>query len=392
MQIPILDLKAQYATYKSEALQTISEVCDSQLFALGPAVEEFERRIAAYCGCKYAIGVSSGTDALLVSLMALGIGPGDEVITSPFSFFSTAGSIARLGAKPVFADIDPDSYNIDPDSIRQKITTKTRAIIPVHMFGQVAQMKPIMEIARCHNLTIIEDAAQAMGATQDGTKCGNFGDCGCFSFYPTKNLSGFGDGGLVTTNDESLAEKIKILRNHGQAPAYYYKVIGGNFRLDGIQGAVLNVKLKYLDGWNEKRRQNAAIYDSFFADSPIKIPKIDPNNISIYHQYTIRVPERDKLQKFLADNKIGSAIFYPKPLHLQECFEGLGYRQGDLPITERLCNEVLSLPVYPELTHQQIEYVAKTVLKFYGLNYETSTSVNQKVIKSQLAQDRNSGA
>jgi len=231
-----------------------------------------------------------------------------------------------------------------------------------------------------------------MGATQDGTKCGNFGDCGCFSFYPTKNLGGFGDGGLVTTNDESLAEKIKILRNHGQDPVYYYKVIGGNFRLDGIQGAVLNVKLKYLDGWNEKRRQNAAIYDSIFADSPVKTPKIDPNNISIYHQYTVRVSERDKLQKFLADNKIGSAIFYPKPLHLQECFEGLGYRQGDLPIAERLCNEVLSLPICPELTHQQIEYVAKTVLKFYGLSYETSAGVNQNEIKIQLTRNRNSGA
>ena len=367
MQVPILDLKAQYATIKDEVMRAISEVCESQSFALGPAVAEFEEKIAAYCGSKYAIGVSSGTDALLASLMALEIKGGDEVITTAFTFFATAGCITRVGAKPVFVDVEADSYNIDANLIEEKITEKTRAIIPVHLFGQVAQMKPIMEIAQRHNLAVIEDAAQAIGAIQDGVKSGNFGDCGCFSFYPSKNLGGFGDGGLVTTSSEDLAEKIRILRDHGQNPRYFYKVIGGNFRLDGIQGAVLTVKLRHLDKWNERRRKNAAIYDGILANSPVKPPKIDANNVSIYHQYTVTVPERNELQKFLTENQIGSAIFYPKPLHLQDCFKELGYKQGDFQVAERLCNEVLSLPVYPELTEEQIEYVAKTVLRFYGL-------------------------
>jgi len=368
MRIPLLDLKAQYTAIKEEIKLAINGVCESQSFALGPAVAEFEERIAAYCGSKYAIGVSSGSDALLVSLMALEIKPGDEVITTPFTFFATAGSVVRLGARPVFVDVDPDSYNIDAGRIEKKITGKTRAIIPVHLFGQAAQMKSIMEIASRYDLAIIEDAAQAIGASQDGIRCGNFGNCGCFSFYPSKNLGGFGDGGLVTTNDNELAGKIKILRNHGQGPQYFYNVIGGNFRLDGIQGAVLNVKLKYLDEWNEKRRQNAALYDNIFAGSPIKQPKIDSNNVSIYHQYTVAVPKRDELQKFLAENQIGSAVFYPRPLHLQDCFRKLGYKEGDFPIAERLCSEVLSLPIYPELKEEQIEYVAKTALKFYGLD------------------------
>jgi len=368
MQVPFLDLKAQYATYKSEAIRAINDVCESQLFALGPAVAEFEEKIASYCGSRYAIGVSSGSDALLVSLMALETKPDDEVITTPFTFFATAGSVARLGAKSVFVDVDADSYNINPAGIEEKVTEKTRAIIPVHLFGQTAQMKPIMEIARRHNLAVIEDAAQAIGATHEGIKCGNFGNFGCFSFYPTKNLGGFGDGGLVTTNKERLAERIKILREHGANRRYFYKVIGGNFRLDSIQGAVLAAKLKYLDGWSEKRRQNAALYNNIFAGSPVKTPNIDSNNVSIYHQYTVTIPKRDQLQKYLAENQIGSAVFYPKPLHLQDCFKYLGYKEGDLPVAERLCGEVLSLPVYPELLPEQIEYVGKTVLKFYGLD------------------------
>jgi dTDP-4-amino-4,6-dideoxygalactose transaminase len=368
MQVPLLDLKAQHKTCKREVRRAINEVCESQLFILGPVVAEFEEKIATYCGSKYAIGVSSGTDALLVSLMALEIGPDDEVITTPFTFFATAGCIARVGAKPVFVDVEADSYNIDVRLIEEKITENTRAIMPVHLFGQAAQMKPIMEIARQHHLAVIEDAAQAMGATQDGVKCGNFGTCGCFSFYPSKNLGGFGDGGLVTTNSKTIAEKIKILRDHGQNPQYFYKIVGGNFRLNAIQAAVLTVKLHHLDKWNEKRRQNAALYDYIFADSPVKGPKIDSNNVSIYHQYTVTVPKRDQLQKFLAENQIGSTVFYPKPLHLQECFMELGHREGDLPVAEKLCSEVLSLPVYPELTEEQVEYVAKTVLKFYGLD------------------------
>jgi len=368
MQVPILDLKAQYRTIKDEVSRAISDVCESQAFALGPAVAEFEKSVAAYCGATHAIGVSSGTDALLASLMALGVKAGDEVITTPFTFFATAGSIVRVGAKPVFVDVDPDSYNIDPAGIEQRITERTRAIIPVHLFGQLAQMRPIMEIARRHNLAIIEDAAQAIGASQDGVKAGNFGDCGCFSFYPTKNLGAFGDGGLVTTKADELAERIRALRDHGQKPRYFYRVIGGNFRLDGIQGAVLNVKLKSLDRWNEKRRQHAALYDRLFAGSPVKAPKIETNNVCIYHQYTVTVPERDRLQEFLAENGIGSAVFYPKPLHLQDCFSELGYRRGDMPVAERLCDEVLSLPVYPELSPEQVERSAETVLKFYGIS------------------------
>ena len=366
MRVPILDLKVQYAAVKDEITRAINKVCESQSFALGPAVVEFEKNVASYCKSKHAIGVSSGTDALLVSLMALGVKPGDEVITTPFSFFATAGCIVRVGAKPVFVDVDPDSYNIDPAGIEERITDKTRAIIPVHLFGQLAEMETITEIAQRHNLALIEDAAQAIGASRHGTLAGNFGDCGCFSFYPTKNLGGFGDGGLVTTNSDSLADGIRTLRDHGQKPRYFYKVIGGNFRLDGIQGAVLNVKLKYLDDWNERRRQNAALYDSLFAGSLVGMPTVDSGNVSIYHQYTVTVPERDELQKYLADNDIGSAVFYPKPLHLQDCLEGLGYKEGDMPVTEKLCNEVLSLPVYPELSRDEIEYVAGMVLKFYG--------------------------
>jgi dTDP-4-amino-4,6-dideoxygalactose transaminase len=368
MRVPILDLKVQYAAIRDEITRAIDKVCESQAFALGPAVAEFEKNVAAYCNSKHAIGVSSGTDALLVSLMALGLKPGDEVITTPFSFFATAGCIVRIGARPVFVDVDPESYNIDPAGIEEKISEKTRAIIPVHLFGQLANMETIADIAERHNLDVIEDAAQAIGASRNGTLAGNFGDCGCFSFYPTKNLGGFGDGGLVTTNSDTLADEVRTLRDHGQKPRYFYKVVGGNFRLDGIQGAVLNVKLKYLDGWNEKRRQNAALYDSLFAGSPVGTPEIDSGNVSIYHQYTITVSERDELQKYLAENGIGSAVFYPKPLHLQDCFAELGYKQGDMPVAEKLCKEVLSLPVYPELLREEIEYVAGTVLKFYAIN------------------------
>ncbi len=366
MKVPLLDLKAQYAGFRDEALQKIKEVCETQIFCLGPAVEQFEREIAAYCGCKHAIGVSSGTDALLLALMALDIKPGDEVITTPFTFFATAGVVSRLGARPVFADIDGESFNIDPAGIEAKITNKTRAIIPVHLFGQVAQMQPIAQIAARHNIPVIEDAAQSMGAAQNGVRCGIFGEIACFSFYPTKNLGAFGDAGLVGTNSPKAAEKIRLLRVHGENPRYYYRMIGGNFRMDNIQAAVLSVKLKYLDGWSERRRQNAVLYDSLLADLPVKAPKIEPNNVSIYNQYTIRAPRRDALQKFLAENEIGCSVFYPMPLHLQDCFRNLGYKRGDFPVAEQVCNEVLSLPVYPELTADQIEFVAKTVRRFYS--------------------------
>jgi len=365
MKVPLLDLKGEYETYKAEALEAIRHICETQTFALGPAVASFERRIADYCGARFAIGVSSGSDALLVSLMAMGIGDGDEVITTPFTFFATAAAIARLGANPVFVDIDQDTFNIDTTRIESRITTRSKAIVPVHLFGQAAKMKPIVNIARKHGLAVVEDAAQAIGASQNGLKCGNFGTAGCFSFYPTKNLSCFGDGGLVITSDKNLAEKIRCLRNHGQTGQYIYEQIGGNFRLDAIQAAVLQVKLKYLDKWNRQRRQNAAFYDKLFADTPISAPKIAPDNFSIYHQYTIKSASRDELKNYLLANGIASAVFYPKPLHLQECFGYLGYKKGDFPVAEKICSEVLSLPVYPQLTEEQISYVADTALGFH---------------------------
>ncbi len=366
MQVGMMDLKAQFVKYKAELMKAVEDVCSSQILCLGPAVERFEKEAARYCGCKYAIGVSSGTDALLLSLMAAGIGPGDEVITTPFTFFATAGTVSRVGAKPVFADIDPDTFNIDPKKIEAKITTKTKAIIPVHIFGQMAQMQPIMDIARKHNLLVIEDAAQAMGATQDGKQAGTAADLGCYSFYPTKNIGAFGDAGMIVTNDDKLAEKIKLMRVHGENPRYYYRMIGGNFRMDNIQGAVLSVKLKYLDEWNKKRRDNAAIYNKIFAGTKIKPQKIEKNNTSIYNQYSINAPNRDQLQAHLTKQGIGCGIFYPQPLHIQDCFNDLGYKKGDFPAAERLTENVLSLPIFQELTPQQIEHAGKTVLEFYN--------------------------
>ncbi len=368
MQVPFLDLNAQYEAVRNEVIRAITDVCETQLFALGPAVTQFEQKIARYLGSKFAVGLSSGSDALLVSLMAIDIKPRDEVITTPFTFFATAGSIARLGAKPVFVDIDPDSFNIDSERIEEKISDKTRAIIPVHLFGQAAQMKPVLEIAKRRNLAVIEDAAQAIGAEQNGVKCGSLGTLGCFSFYPTKNLSAFGDAGLLTTNEPRIAEKVKMLRNHGQNAQYRFELIGGNFRLDSIQAAVLNVKLKYLDTWNKKRAEIARLYDEFFAGTPVISPKIDPNNLSIYHQYTVKVPERDRLQKYLTEKQIASAVFYPKPLHLQKCFDYLGCKKGDFPVAEHLAEQVLSLPIYPELKKEQIEYVANNIRRFYQKN------------------------
>jgi dTDP-4-amino-4,6-dideoxygalactose transaminase len=365
MQVAMLDLKAQFAKYKAELMQAVEEVCSSQILCLGPAVEKFEKEAAAYCGCKYATGVSSGTDALLLGLMAAGIGSGDEVITTPFTFFATAGTVSRVGAKPVFVDVDPGTFNIDPAKIEAKITKKTRAIIPVHIFGQIAQMQPIMEIARRHKLLVIEDAAQAMGATQDGKQAGSIGDIGCYSFYPTKNIGAFGDAGMIVTNNDVLAEKIRLMRVHGENPRYYYRMIGGNFRMDNLQGAVLSVKLKHLDEWNKKRRSNAAIYNKMFSGTAVKPQKIEQNNVSIYHQYTITAPKRDMLQAYLSKQGVGSGIFYPQPLHIQDCFKGLGYKKGDFLAAEELAESVVSLPIYQELTAEQMEYVAKTVLEFY---------------------------
>jgi dTDP-4-amino-4,6-dideoxygalactose transaminase len=365
MQVPLLDLKAQYATIKDEVLKQINEVLDSQRCIGGPKVEELEKKIAELCGCKYAVGVSSGTDALLAGLMSLGIGPGDEVITTPFTFFATAGSITRVGAKPVFVDIDPKTYNIDPALIESVITKKTKAIIPVYLFGQVADMDPIMQIAGQASLAVIEDACQAISATYKSKKAGGIGTCGCFSFFPSKNLGGIGDGGMVTTNDEELHHKLFIMRNHGSEPKYYHKFIGGNFRLDPIQAAALLVKLPLLDEWSEARRRNAAYYNKKFKNTVIGTPYIAEDCVSIFNQYVIRVPRRDELLKHLQSQQIGCEIYYPVPLHLQECFAYLGYKQGNFPESEKAAREVLALPVYPELTDKMKDYVAKTILEFY---------------------------
>jgi dTDP-4-amino-4,6-dideoxygalactose transaminase len=372
MHVPLLDLKAQYASIKEEIRAALDEVLESQIFILGPKVEEFEKKIASYSHVNHAVGVSSGSDALLISLMALDIGPGDEVITSPFTFFATAGVIARLQAVPVFVDIDPVTYNIAPEKIEAAVTPRTKAIIPIHLFGQCADMQPIMEIAAKHGLIVIEDAAQSLGAEYRGRRAGAIGHLGIFSFFPSKNLGGFGDGGMVVTNDEVLYERVKVLRVHGAKPKYYHKIVGGNFRLDAIQAAVISVKMKYLDGWSQKRRDNAGSYDRQLAEArPIDIvlPKAvyrdgGDRDYHIYNQYTIRTKQRDGLQRFLKDNGIGTEIYYPLPLHLQECFKDLGYKKGDFPIAEESAGAVLSLPIYPELSTAQKDYIVEKIREF----------------------------
>jgi dTDP-4-amino-4,6-dideoxygalactose transaminase len=364
MQVPLLDLKAQYATVKDEILAKINEVLDSQRCIGGPLVEELERGVAKISGCKYAVGVSSGTDALINSLMSLGIGPGDEVITTPFTFFATAGSIVRVGATPVFVDIDPATYNIDPQLIEGAITARTKAIMPVHLFGQMADMDPIMKIAGQASLAVIEDAAQAISATYKGKKAGQMGTCGCFSFFPSKNLGGIGDGGMVVTNDEDLYHQLFIMRNHGMEPKYHHRCVGGNFRLDPIQAAALLVKLPLLDQWSAARRRNAEYYDRKFKGSIVQTPVISADCVSIYNQYVIRVPKRDELFQHLQFNNIGCEIYYPVPMHLQDCFAALGKGAGSFPESEKAAREVLALPVYPELTDEMKDYVAQTVLDF----------------------------
>ena len=362
MEVPLLDLKAQYTTIKDEVLAAVSQVLESQRCIGGPKINKLEEKIAAISDCRFAVGTSSGTDALLNSLMSLDIGVGDEVITTPFTFFSTVGCIARTGARPVFVDIDPKTYNINPDLIEQAITKGTRAIMPVHLFGQMADMDPIMEIANKHNLAVIEDAAQSITSTYKSSKAGGIGTVGCFSFFPSKNLGCAGDGGMIVTDDEDLYNRLRIMRNHGASPKYYHKFIGGNFRLDPIQAAVLLVKLPHLDNWSESRRRNAAYYDRKFEGSVVRIPYINSDCTTIYNQYVIRVPRRDEVLAYLREKNIGCEIYYPVPAHLQECFEYLGYRQGDLPESEKAAKEVLAIPIYPELTEQMKEYVAETVI------------------------------
>lgn len=366
MNVKLLDLTAQYLPLRNEIRRAIDEVCDSQALILGPHVERFEKKLADYCQTKHAIGVSSGTDALLCAMMALKIGLGDEVICPSFTFFATAGCVARLGATPVFIDIDPHSFNIDPALIEAKITTKTKAILPVHLFGQCAKMEQINEIADRHGLKVIEDAAQAIGAKRNGKPSCSLSFAGCLSFYPTKNLGAFGDAGAICTNDDAFAQTCRILRVHGSGHTYHHAMIGGMFRLAAIQAAVLDVKLKYLNGWHEGRRHNAHIYDEMLKASPAITPHIDEGNWSIYNQYVVRVPDRDAVKQKLADCGIGSAVYYPLPLHLQDCFASLGYKPGDLPETERACGEVLALPIYPELLEEQVRYVAEQLLKAVG--------------------------
>ena len=334
MNVPLLDLKAQYATLREEMMPAIEAVMESQWFIGGPNVSKLEEEIAAYSGCVKGIGVSSGTDALLVSMMVLGVGPGDEVITTPFTFFATVGCIWRTGAKPVFVDIEPDTYNIDPSKIEAAITEKTKAIIPVHLYGQMADMDPIMEIAAKHNLFVIEDAAQSIGSVYKGRKAGSIGTTGCFSFFPSKNLGGNGDGGMVVTNDEALGHKLSMYRNHGMEPKYFHQEVGGNFRLDAIQAAALLIKLKYLDSWSQGRRDNGAKYNAIFADCPqITTPTIRDHNETIYNQYVIRVPNRDECKAFLVENSIGCDVYYPLSLHQQKCFASLGYKTGPFRVS-----------------------------------------------------------
>jgi dTDP-4-amino-4,6-dideoxygalactose transaminase len=366
MNIPFLDLKAQYATIKDQILAQVTEVLDSQVCIGGPKIKELEERIAAVSNCRFAVGVSSGTDAILNSLMSLGIGPGDEVVTTPFTFFATVGCIVRAGAKPVFVDIDPKTFNLDPNQIESVLTNRTKAIIPVHLFGQMAEMDPIVAIAEKHNLAVIEDAAQSIASTYKHKKAGSIGTCGTFSFFPAKNLGGIGDGGMVVTNDEELFDMLMLMRDHGSKPKYFHKYVGGNFRLDPIQAAALLVKLPLLDSWSAARRRHAEYYDEKFAGSDIVTPYIHPDCVSVYNQYVIRVPRRDELFEYLQNNQIGCAIYYPLPLHMQECFSTLKYLEGDFPESEKAAREVIALPVYPELTEAMQDYVAETVLSFYG--------------------------
>ncbi len=372
MQVPLLDLKAQYASLRDEMEPIVRDVLESQYFINGPAVAALESDLAAYCNTACAVGVSSGTDALVASLMSLGIcrspldeDPADEVITTTYTFFATAGSIWRVGVRPVFVDIEPDTFNIDPAKIEAAITPRTKAIMPVHLYGQLADMEPILAIAKKHNLAVIEDGAQAIGAKQNGKPAGSFGDAGCFSFFPSKNLGGLGDGGIVTTNSEALAERLRECRNHGMNPKYYHKWVGANFRLDTLQAAGLQLKLKQLDRWHDGRRANAAFYDAAFAEvDEITTPIVRPGNEMIYNQYIIRIPNRDAAVACLRENNIGCDIYYPVPMHQQECFAELGYKTGDLPNAESAAAETLALPIYAELTDEQQQYIVDTLKTF----------------------------
>jgi len=381
LNVPLLDLKRQYAQIEDEVKAAALEVFQEQQFILGSKVEDLEGRIAQYCQSRYAVGVSSGTDALLISLMAAGVGYEDLVITTPYTFFATAGTIARIGARPLFVDIERDTYNLDPERMREIVfrlkdpeRKKLKAVIPVHLYGQCADMEPILEVAREFGLVVIEDAAQAIGAEysfSDGTvrRAGSMGDYGCFSFFPSKNLGAFGDGGMVTTNDEDIYDRLRSLRIHGAKPKYYHKIIGGNFRLDALQAAILIVKLKYLDDWTARRQENAATYKRLFSEAGIEglVTPTEKQKRHIYNQFVIRVEkERDELRNFLKDKGVGTEIYYPVPLHMQECFHYLGYRPQDFPVTLEASRTTLALPIFPELTNEEIEYIVEVIKKFFS--------------------------
>ena len=363
--VPLLDLQAQYRPIRDDLLAAITRVCDSQRFIMGAEVEALERELAEYLQIPEAVAVSSGTDALLAAMMALGIGPGDEVITSTYSFFATAGCISRLGARPVLVDIDPATYNIDPGAVGAALSARTKAVIPVHLYGLCADMDPLLSLAATAGVPVIEDAAQAVGATYKGRRAGSMGIIGCFSFFPSKNLGAFGDGGLITTTDARLAHEIRLLRNHGAEPKYFHKRIGGNFRLDAIQAAVLRVKLPHLPRWTAMRRENADRYVRLFADAGladrITLPAAAPGSFHIYNQFVVRVPDRDRVRAHLAEQGIATEIYYPVPFHLQECFAHLGHSRGDFPEAERAADSTLALPIYGELTAAQQETVVRAL-------------------------------
>ena len=372
--VPLLDLKKQYAAIREDVKRTADELFESQMFILGPRVEAFEKAVAAYVGTKHAVGMSSGTDAQLVAMMALRIGPGDDVVTSPYTFFSTAGAVARLGARPVFCDIDPATFNVDPAKLAKAITPKTKAIQPVHLYGQCADMSPILDVARRKGIPVIEDACQSLGAEYEGQKAGAMSEFGCFSFFPSKNLGAFGDGGMVTTNDDATAQTLRAMRMHGETSRYHHRFVGGNFRLDAFQAAVLHVKLPRLDGWAEGRRKNAREIEAHYlelggrpyAEGGLSFPREAAGCFHVFNQFVVRVGKgrRDALKERLAERQIGHAIYYPVPLHLQECFAYLGGRSGDFPEAEKAAGETLALPVFPELSAEQKRFLAFTLAEF----------------------------
>jgi dTDP-4-amino-4,6-dideoxygalactose transaminase len=364
MKVPSLDLKRQYATVKAEVDEAIRRVVECQGFILGPEVEGIEKEVAGFCGVKHGVGVASGSEALHIALMAAGIGRGDEVITTSYTFFATAGAIHEVGARPVFLDIDPRTFNIQYKDIEKNINKNTKAILPVHLYGQCAEMDEINRIAKRHSLLVIEDAAQAIGAEHKGRRAGALGDLACFSFYPTKNLSCFGDGGMVTTHNDDLAERLRVLRVHGAKPKYYHSVVGVNARLDAIQAAVLRAKMRHLPGWNERRREIARFYDSGLKDAGVVVPYVEPHCVHVYHQYVIRSQKRDELAADLKAQGVDTAVYYPVPLHVQKCFADLGYKEGDLPESERAARETLALPIFPEMTQAEMDYVVRCIRDF----------------------------